>query len=88
MNETRAIPHLVRSAPSRVKEMIERDAAMPLKRNPAKAVAAMRDQEPEDPVGAQCHHRRFGASRAGGNERRARRGSDRSLDRLRGRAAR
>jgi DNA polymerase len=47
MNEAQAIPHLVHSAPSRVKEMIEREAAMPLKRNPDKAVAAMWDKEPK-----------------------------------------
>ncbi len=47
MSETAAIPHLVHSAPSRVREMIEREAAMPLKRNPAKAVAAMWDKEPK-----------------------------------------
>ena len=45
--ETAAIPELVRTAPSRVREMIEREAAMPAHRNPAKAVAAMMaDQEP------------------------------------------
>ena len=43
--ETAAIPDLVRTAPSRVREMIEREAAMPAHRNPAKAVAAMADQE-------------------------------------------
>jgi uracil-DNA glycosylase len=47
MSETAAIPDLVHSAPSRVREMIEREAAMPLKRDPAKAVAAMWDKEPK-----------------------------------------
>jgi DNA polymerase len=44
--ETQAVPGLVRSAPARVQAMIEKDAAMPTKRNPAKAVAAMAEQEP------------------------------------------
>jgi DNA polymerase len=44
--ETAAIPELVRTAPSHVREMIEREAAMPAHRNPTKAVAAMTDQEP------------------------------------------
>jgi DNA polymerase len=44
--ETAAMPALVRSAPSRVREMIEREAAMPARRNPDKAVAAMADREP------------------------------------------
>lgn len=47
MSETRAISRLVETAPSRVREMIEREAAMPLKKNPAKAVAAMWDQDPK-----------------------------------------
>jgi uracil-DNA glycosylase len=47
MAETQAIPHLVQTAASRVQEMIEREAAMPVKRNPAKAVAAMADQTPK-----------------------------------------
>lgn len=47
MPETQAIPHLVRTAASRVDEMIEREAAMPAKRNPDKAVAAMADQAPK-----------------------------------------
>jgi DNA polymerase len=45
--ETAAIPDLVRTAPSRVREMIAREAAMPMHRNPAKAVAAMADQDPQ-----------------------------------------
>jgi uracil-DNA glycosylase len=44
--ETAAIPALVRSAPSRVREMLEKEAAMPTRRNPDKAVAAMADQAP------------------------------------------
>ncbi|HVJ55727.1 MAG TPA: UdgX family uracil-DNA binding protein [Aliidongia sp.] len=44
--ETGAIAKLVRSASSRVDEMIEKEAAMPSKRNPDKAVAAMAAQEP------------------------------------------
>ena len=45
--EARLIPDLVRSAPSRVQEMIDQQAALPRKRDPQKAVAAMRDQEPK-----------------------------------------
>ena len=45
--ETAAIPELVRTAPSRVREMIAREAAMPAHRNPGKAVAAMADQVPQ-----------------------------------------
>jgi probable DNA metabolism protein len=44
--ETQAIQSLVRTAPSRVEKMIEDEAAMPVKRNPDKAVAAMADQAP------------------------------------------
>lgn len=44
--EAAAIPDLVRSAPARVREMIEREAAQPRHRNPDKAVAAMARQEP------------------------------------------
>ena len=46
MPETAAIPDLVREAPSRVREMIEKEAAMPTRRDPAKAVAAMAEQAP------------------------------------------
>ena len=42
MPEAAAIPDLIRSAPSRVKAMIEQEHAMPRKRDPQKAVAAMR----------------------------------------------
>jgi uracil-DNA glycosylase len=45
--ETASIPALVRTAPQRVKDMIETEVAMPAKRNPARAVAAMWDQEPK-----------------------------------------
>jgi DNA polymerase len=45
--ETQAIPALVQEAPARVLEMIERAAAMPTKRDPEKAVAAMAEQEPK-----------------------------------------
>jgi DNA polymerase len=45
--EAQSISGLIRSAPSRVRQMIERDAAMPRKRDPQKAVAAMREQEPK-----------------------------------------
>ena len=44
--ETQAIPQLVHAAASRVDQMIEQEAAMPAKRNPAKAVAAMSEQGP------------------------------------------
>jgi uracil-DNA glycosylase len=47
MSETRAIPGLVATAASRVEEMIEKEAAMPTKRNPDKAVALMEDQAPK-----------------------------------------
>jgi len=45
--EAQLIPELVRSAPSRVQQMIDQEAAMPRKRDPQKAVSAMRDQEPK-----------------------------------------
>jgi DNA polymerase len=47
MSETRAIPHLVRNAVSRVEEMIEKEPAMPTRRSPDKAVADMFDQGPK-----------------------------------------
>jgi DNA polymerase len=51
MPETAAIPELVRSAPSRVQEMIEREGVLPAHRDPAKAVAAMRaGKEPRNLV--------------------------------------
>lgn len=46
MPETAAIPALVRAATSRVGDMMDREPAMPVKRNPDKAVAAMQDQAP------------------------------------------
>lgn len=47
MPETAAIPGLVRAAAARTEAMIERGPQMPVKRNPARAVAAMGDQEPK-----------------------------------------
>lgn len=47
MPEAASIPRLIQTAPSRVREMIEKEAAMPLRRDPVKAVEAMRDQEPK-----------------------------------------
>ena len=44
--EAAVIPRLIREAPSRVKQMIERETQMPVKRNPDKALAAMADQAP------------------------------------------
>ena len=44
--EAAAIPGLIRSAPWRVRQMIEQDQAMPRKRDPEKAVAAMAEQAP------------------------------------------
>jgi DNA polymerase len=41
MPEAAAVPALVRSAPARVQAMIEREAAVPIKRNPDKALAAL-----------------------------------------------
>jgi probable DNA metabolism protein len=43
MPEAAGIPELVRSAPARMREMIEREAAAPRKRSPDKAVARMFD---------------------------------------------
>lgn len=45
--EAAAIPRLIQTAPSRVTEMIEKEAAMPTKRDPVRAVAAMAGQEPK-----------------------------------------
>jgi uracil-DNA glycosylase len=47
MPETAAIPGLVRQAAARTGAMIEREPQMPIKRNPARAVAAMADQNPD-----------------------------------------
>lgn len=44
--ETQAIPALIQAAASRVDQMIEQEPAMPVRRNPAKAVAAMAEQGP------------------------------------------
>jgi DNA polymerase len=44
--ETEAIPEMLRIAPQRAQEMIARGAAVPAKRDPALAVAAMASQEP------------------------------------------
>lgn len=46
MPEARSIAGLVRSAPARVAQMIEREVEMPTRRDPAKAVAAMKRQQP------------------------------------------
>lgn len=43
--EAQAIAGLIRTAPSRVSAMVEQEARVPIKRNPAKAVAAMKDDE-------------------------------------------
>lgn len=45
--EAAAIPEMVRNAPSRVQEMIDREAAMTTRRTPEKALAAMTDQAPK-----------------------------------------
>ncbi|MGY0832069.1 UdgX family uracil-DNA binding protein [Azospirillum argentinense] len=47
MPETAAIPAMVRSAPARVQAMLEAEAAIPRRRMPEKAVAAMARQAPE-----------------------------------------
>ncbi|GJE28806.1 UdgX family uracil-DNA binding protein [Methylobacterium organophilum] len=47
MPETAAIPELVRQAGRRTVEMIEREPQMSVKREPARAVAAMAGQEPD-----------------------------------------
>ncbi len=44
MPEAAAIPDLVRSAASRVTQMLEQEQTMPRKRDPQKAVAAMREE--------------------------------------------
>lgn len=45
--ETQAVASLVQQAPQRMLAMIKKEAAMPAKRDPEKAVAAMVDQEPK-----------------------------------------
>ncbi|KAA1057757.1 UdgX family uracil-DNA binding protein [Azospirillum argentinense] len=47
MPETAAIPAMVRSAPARVQAMLEAEAAIPRRRMPEKAMAAMARQAPE-----------------------------------------
>ncbi|MBK8840296.1 MAG: UdgX family uracil-DNA binding protein [Hyphomonadaceae bacterium] len=44
--ETQAIPGLVNAAASRVDEMIERETMMPIRKMPAKAIAALTEQGP------------------------------------------
>jgi DNA polymerase len=46
MPEAAAIKGLIQSAASRVEEMIDREACVPTKREPAKALAALWDREP------------------------------------------
>ena len=45
--ESAAIPALIQSASRRVDGMIRQEATIPAKRNPERALAAMRDQEPK-----------------------------------------
>ncbi|TPW26550.1 UdgX family uracil-DNA binding protein [Pararhizobium mangrovi] len=47
MPETASLSGMIENAPSRVRDMIEREASVPAKRNPTKAVAAMDEQEPK-----------------------------------------
>lgn len=47
MPETAAIPALVRAAAGRTSAMIEREPSLPTRREPARAVAAMADQDPK-----------------------------------------
>ena len=47
MPETAAIPALVRAATGRTSAMIEREPTLPARREPARAVAAMADQDPK-----------------------------------------
>ncbi|TPE53735.1 UdgX family uracil-DNA binding protein [Amaricoccus solimangrovi] len=44
--EAATIPGLIAEAPARAREMIEKEAEMPRKRDPARAVAAMAEQRP------------------------------------------
>jgi uracil-DNA glycosylase len=46
--EANSIARLIQTAPARVEAMIKREAAMTIKRNPDKAVAAMADQNPRN----------------------------------------
>jgi DNA polymerase len=45
--ESHSISRLIQTAPARVEQMIKQEAAMTIKRNPDKAVAAMADQNPQ-----------------------------------------
>ncbi len=47
MPETAAIPALLRGAADRTAQMIEREPTVPARREPARAVAAMADQDPK-----------------------------------------
>ncbi len=47
MPETAAIPALLRGASARTEQMIEREPTVPARREPARAVAAMADQDPK-----------------------------------------
>ena len=58
MPETAAIPGLIRAAAPALAAMIERRAAMPTKRSPHRAVAAMADQDAGLAGRAQRHDRR------------------------------
>ncbi|MBP2296111.1 UdgX family uracil-DNA binding protein [Azospirillum rugosum] len=46
MPETASIPRMIQEAPARVRAMIEREAAAPIRRSPDKAVAAMATSRP------------------------------------------
>lgn len=46
MPEAESIPKMIREAPARVRSMIEREAAAPIRRNPDRAVAAMASSRP------------------------------------------
>lgn len=45
--ETAAIPEMVASASARARAMVEKEAALPARRDPARAVAAMHEQAPK-----------------------------------------
>lgn len=47
MPETAEMGRLIRSAPARVRQMVEQQTSVPRKRSPEKAVAAMRDSDPK-----------------------------------------
>jgi len=48
MPETAAIPAMIRGAQARMQTMVDREARLPVRRNPDKAVAGMFDQEPRN----------------------------------------